>query len=121
MKKVLVSHGFGAGWSSWSPEYAKFLAEYRPIIEFIEGGGDPHDLETPWAMRRASLEEKHPLIQQLHRDIAETFDVPLEEVHVYDGGAGGLVVETVPEGDGYRIEEYDGSESLRLQSEEVWW
>ena len=38
-RKVLVSPGFGAGWSSWSygsKEGAQFLAEYQPIIEFLE-------------------------------------------------------------------------------------
>ena len=106
MKKVLVSHGYGAGWATW--HYGgdqKDVAEYLPIIEFIENGGNPADLD-----RGLSPEEgEHPLVAQMMEDLG------LEDF--YTGGAGGLCVCRV---DGpYRIDEYDGAESITTP-EDFW-
>ena len=91
MTKVLVSHGYGAGWSTWSNNN-KAVAEYAPIIEFLENGGD----------RNALSAKDHPLIKQMKIDI--------DDEYFHTGGAEGLVVEEV---DGpYRIDEYDGMETL---------
>ncbi len=105
-RKILVSYGFGAGWSTWSDEGDdQFVCEYQPIIDFIEAGGDPVDLEN----------EDHPLTKQFLADLAEHRGKPVEDTYFCLGGADGLVVKTVHAP--YRIEEYDGSESVRTQAD----
>jgi hypothetical protein len=42
------------------------------------------------------------------------------EDDVYTGGASDLKVVWVPQGSQFRIEEYDGSESLKLKDSEDW-
>jgi hypothetical protein len=42
------------------------------------------------------------------------------EDDIYVGGASDLVVEWVPVGAQFQIEEYDGSESLRLKDSQDW-
>ena len=97
MKKVLVSYGFGAGWATWSDKPQK-VAEYGPIIKFLERGGNPN-----------ALDDEHPLVKQMMEDLGlDSF---------YTGGAEGLEIETV---DGpYRIDEYDGAERLTTV-EDLW-
>lgn len=90
MTKILVSGGFGAGWSTWSSS-PKEVAEYLPIIEFLEAGGEPSDLN-----------DDHILVKRMIED--------LDLNHFYTGGAEGLYVDEVRYA--YRIEEYDGSESV---------
>lgn len=98
MRKVLVSGGFGAGWSTWSVKPQQ-VAEYAPIIEFLEAGGNPKDLRS----------DSHPLIIKMCEDLG------LEDF--YTGGAKGLRVEEVDPP--YIIEEYDGAEYVR-NSYELW-
>lgn len=96
-KRVLVSSGYGAGWSTWAHELTQAVAEYEPIIEFIEGGGD---VFSP---------EMDALIEQMKEELG------LE--YFYDGGRDGLRVRYV---DGpYIIQEYDGFETL-LTADDLW-
>ena len=101
MTKILVSYGFGAGWATWAyGDDQKAIAEYKPIIDFLEAGGDRNDLNVETDYDEPS--QYHPLVAQMMKD--------LDIDHFYTGGAEGLTVETV---DGaYRINEYDGSESV---------
>jgi hypothetical protein len=91
-RKVLVSPGFGAGWSTWSRgETGELMTEFAPIIAALEAG------ET--------LTESHPAVVALVSECEERFgDSP------YLGGLVGLRVETVT--GPYRVTEYDGSESI---------
>ncbi len=100
MTKVLVCPGFGAGWSTWSQK-PKEVAEYKPIIEFIENGGNPEELNT-YEFGKFK-EDYHLLVKTMIEELGlEGF---------YTGGADDLKVVEV---DGpYMIEEYDGSESIR--------
>jgi hypothetical protein len=92
MKKILVSPGYGAGWSSWnSGEVAKFMAEYEPIIEAIENGEE--------------INEKHELVSKMVEEIEEKFG----ENYVCIIGAEQLEVRIVS--GPYRITDYDGYES----------
>lgn len=104
MTKVLVSPGFGAGWSTWASKKKKEIAEYQPIIEFIENGGDVSELENTMA-RSFKLDEvslDHPLVTQMKEDLGLDY--------FYTGGAADLEIQEV---DGpYRIDEYDGYESV---------
>jgi hypothetical protein len=93
--KVLVSPGYGAGWATWNLK-PKEVAEYAPIIEYIENGGDPSKLNV-----------KHELVKKM---ILE-----LELPSFYCGGAGDLCVEVV---DGpYRINEHDGNECIQTSAD----
>jgi len=89
---VLVSCGFGAGWVTWGmPEEALF----DPVmVDFVEEN-KVNSIEC-----QEYMEKKWP-----------------EE---YTGGANDLYVHWVREGSEFRIDEYDGAESLVLKSEDYW-
>ena len=87
---VLVSPGYGAGWYSWHRNEELL---YDPsIVEWIEQG-DLDKINT-------YLELKYPNDTSL--------------------GLGDLEINWVPAGDRFRIDEYDGAESLVLESNEKW-
>lgn len=99
-RKVLVSPGYGAGWSSWHHEHQQEIAEYAPIIEYIENGGDPADLDS-------GFDEPHPLVARMQEE--------LKLGHFYAGGAAQLRVVEVS--GPYRVDEYDGSEWVTTTAE----
>lgn len=103
-RKVLVSPGFGGGWSSWcgDSKVAQFVAEYEPIIEFLENGGNKKD-------KAFKL-----LLEELEEKLEKTFGKGF-----YLGGADQLEVRTV--NGPYRITDYDGSESLIEQDDYNLW
>ena len=91
---VLVSPGFGAGWSSWADAELQERLLFDPeVVAWVEGGK-----EGPLP----NLEAKYG------------------DAYFYDGGASDLMIEWVPVGAKFRIHEYDGSESLVRESEEEW-
>ena len=86
---VLVSPGFGAGFSTWNkPEMA---VDFDLVEAFLSGD------KTRFAY---ILNEKYE--------------------NAYDGGVEDLEVQWVDEGKKFRIEEYDGNESIEVFDEEVW-
>ena len=87
---VLVSPGFGAGWYSW--HHLEELVYDPSIVEWVE---------------------------QEQLDKILTY-MELKYPEVYRGGLEDLVVEWVPVGARFRIDEYDGAESLVLESKERW-
>lgn len=97
--KILVSPGFGAGWSSWIYGGRKaqvFALTYEPIITHLE----QHGLPVP-----------ENILSEFGRQMDRLFgDDP------YVGGARDLQVMEVdcP----FYIDEYDGSESVVLQNDE---
>ena len=87
---VLVSPGFGAGWYTW---HSIDELIYDPsIVEWVER----QELDKI----QAYMELKYP--------------------EVYYGGLEDLEVNWVPLGAKFRIDEYDGAESLVLESEQRW-
>ena len=89
---VLVSPGFGAGWYTW---HGLLELVFDPIVvEMVESGR--------------------------HSEIESYIDNKYPEDTPYIGGASDLEVMWVPVGAQFRIDEYDGSESLVLASEEKW-
>lgn len=105
-RKILVSRRHGAGWSTWAAdEIRQFMAEYEPIIEFIEDGN-----EFPSTHEAC---QKHPLMVQLLED-ARKIKPNLE--YIFLGGAYNLYVKEV--NGPYRINEHDGAESVELMSED---
>ncbi len=96
--KILVSPGYGNGWSTWN-SHGKFMAEYQPIIDALERGDE--------------LTEDHPAIKQLIADMkAKGCD------HVCLGGLKQLVVENANEP--YHIRDYDGKESVHSGEDWDW-
>jgi hypothetical protein len=87
---VLVSPGYGAGWYTWHGEEQLI---YDPsIVEWVE--------QEAFDKIVTYMELKYP--------------------DVYCGGLEDLEVNWVLAGDRFRIDEYDGAESLVLESNEKW-
>lgn len=84
---VLVSPGFGAGWSTWnSGDCREILCMDAEIVQAVLDG-----------------------------DIPKVCDLAKSKVDSLCAlGAGQLVVEWVPKGTKFEIDEYDGAESLRI-------
>lgn len=96
--RILVSGGFGAGWSTWNSEAKYELATDAELIRLFE------------SRQRDAFEERANHILRTvtgHREDA-----------VYMGGYEQLEVQEA-EGD-WLIEEYDGSESLHEISTAAW-
>ena len=90
---VLYSPGYGAGWYSW---HRKEELLYDPtIVQMV-------------------LENRHDDIEDYVMGLYPNEDDP------YMGGADDLTVEWVPMGEQFRIDEYDGAESVVLASRENW-
>jgi hypothetical protein len=87
---VLVSPGFGAGWYSW--HHVEALLYDPSVVEWVEHG--------EFEKIKAFVELKYP--------------------DEYFGGLEDLEVRWVPVGAKFRIDEYDGAESLVLETEERW-
>lgn len=93
---VLFSPGFGSGWSTWSGDEFKDWALFSPeVVAWVEGGkvGD--------------------------------IDEIVNSAHGYDnsfylGGASDLEIDWIPVGTQFRIDEYDGSESVVVNHDEYW-
>lgn len=90
---VLVSPGFGAGWYTWNRQHPSILFEPN-VVSMVLGKVHYTEIDS-----------------YMERNYGDGF---------YAGGSSDLVVHWVPEGMRFRIHEYDGSESLVLESEEEW-
>ena len=87
---VLVSPGFGAGFSTWNkPEMA---VDFDLVEAFLSGN-----------------------MSRFEYIVVEKYGE-----NMYLGGMENLTVEWVDEGKKFRIEEYDGSESLEVFNEVDW-
>lgn len=89
---VLVSPGFGAGFSTWNkPEMA---VDFDLVEAFLSGD-----------------------MTRFEYIVNEKYN---QDDSMYLGGMTGLRVEWVDEGKKFRIDEYDGAESVEVFDEEVW-
>jgi hypothetical protein len=84
MVAVVYSPGFGAGWSTWNRNHAEFLSLNKDIAQAVLDG----DID-----KAVAIAEEHC-------------------GDIYTGGADGLKIEWVYPGQSFRINEYDGSESV---------
>ena len=108
---VLVSPGYGAGWSTWNcPEiaYDRRVVEYWS--EFWLDRGLP---ETYGSINRMV---SHIMSHGGDKEV-ENFMEFIGYYNVYCGGWEDIGVEWVPVGSLFRIEEYDGSECLEIFNE----
>lgn len=90
---ILYSTGFGAGWYTWNRRYP--ACQYHPkLVALVE--------------KNASAKEIQAQAKML---FGEDF---------YTGGAADLTIAWLPVGTSYRIDEYDGAESIHVQSDSDW-
>jgi hypothetical protein len=92
---ILVSYGFGAGWSTWASEYSEQVLYDPQIVEILLSDKEPKE-----RIIVEYCEKKYP--------------------DLYLGGIDGLSVEWLPVGTAFRIHEYDGSESLEVRDDMDW-
>ena len=94
---VLVSPGFGAGWSTWSyvgeEDYRNFMLFDPTLVDMVERGASAETIET--------------YVTSMYPD-------------VYCGGADDLTIQWLPVGTAFRIHEYDGSESVEIRDDIKW-
>ena len=88
---VLYSPGFGAGWSTWNQEVPEIIFD-PAIVKFVE--------TDQWAELNTYVTLKYP--------------------GLYTGGMKDLAIAWVPEGTLFKINEYDGSESIDLKENDNW-
>lgn len=90
--KVLISRGYGAGWSTWNNPA---LASDARIVEAFENGITEEEME------------------QLCKELGIT------DVYgsVYMGGFDELEVVEIPAGALFKVQEYDGSEYIEIAEE----
>lgn len=83
---VLVSPGYGAGWSTWNSKHRETLCMDAEIVQAV-----------------------------LDNDIDKAVAIAKQKCgDIYEGGARDLTVEWVKKGAAFEIDEYDGSESLHV-------
>lgn len=104
---VLVSGGYGGGWSTWmvgdTLDLNRSIAFEPKVVEMVLAG----EKDKNRADRKATLDK-------IKEYMTETYP------GYYTGGAEGLEVVWVPVGSKFYIEEYDGNESLVLESDMNW-
>jgi hypothetical protein len=91
---VLVSRGYGAGWSTWTDEIETYLFHPK-LVQMVEEERH-NEITTEW------------MEQELGLDVS------------YTGGTDGLEIQWVPVGTKFVIHEYDGHESLRTIDDFYW-
>jgi hypothetical protein len=94
---VLVSPGFGAGWSTWAYRVEEdnpgFMLFDPTLVDMVERGASVEAIES-------YVTAKYP--------------------DVYCGGADDLTIQWLPVGTAFRIHEYDGSESVEIRDDIEW-
>ncbi len=88
---VLYSPGFGAGWYTWNTGSPEIIFD-PTIVKFVE--------KEKWDELKVYVELKYP--------------------DIYTGGMEDLKVVWIPEGTLFKINEYDGSESIELKENDSW-
>jgi hypothetical protein len=91
MVAVLYSPDYGSGWYTWNREQPELLFD-PGIVQLVE--------ENKWDELKTYVTLKYP--------------------NIYDGGIWDLRVAWIPEGSLFRINEYDGDESIELKDDADW-
>jgi hypothetical protein len=88
---VLYSPGFGAGWSTWNKEMPEIIFD-PAMVQLVE--------TDQWDELATYVTLKYP--------------------GLYTGGIKDLKVSWIPKGSLFKINEYDGSESIELKENNDW-
>lgn len=84
---IVLSRGYGAGWGSWNYGVHDVIMFHPKIVQMVEEGREL-DITEEWLKSELGLEE------------------------VFNGGRDGLYIKWIPEGTKFRIDEYDGAETI---------
>ena len=84
---VLLSGGWGAGWGSWNYGDHNILMFHPKLVQMVEEGRH-EEITEKWLKSELGLK------------------------NVFLGGVEGLYIKWVPEGTRFRIDEYDGAETI---------
>jgi hypothetical protein len=90
---VLVSRGYGAGWSTWTDEVETYLFHPK-LVQMVEENRHS-EITHEWMEQELGIED-------------------------FTGDIDGLEIEWVPVGTTFVIDEYDGAESLRTIDDYNW-
>jgi len=82
---ILISHGYGAGWYTWNTDYQELL--FNPKLVKMVEDGRAKEIDKDWVKENLGIS-------------------------IYAGGAEGLSIYWLPIGTCFKVEEYDGAESL---------
>jgi hypothetical protein len=91
MVAVLYSPDYGSGWYTWNQDHPELLFD-PAIVKLVE--------ENKWDELKTYVTLKYPKL--------------------YTGGMDDLKVAWIPEGAMFRINEYDGDESIELKDDADW-
>ncbi len=102
---VLYSPGFGAGWSTWST---------------VNGHG--HELVfDPNVVALVEDRDNGKITNEQLVQLVESYcERKYGKNEVYCGGVDDLQIEWIPEGTQFKINEYDGSESIEYKENDYW-
>jgi hypothetical protein len=98
---VLISPGFGAGWSTWNADSAHNNEDL---------------LFDPWIVD-ILINKDYSDSEKIERVLAHC---ALKYPGAYTGGIKDLTVVWVPKDTAFIVEEYDGSESIKFRDQEQW-
>lgn len=123
-RKVLVSTGFGAGWATWNSEAGQFVAEHPLLIALredgVEWGKGKWQSEIDENVWEQVQKQKDPRFKEFYLELAEHLEQDPADIYLYWGGFNSTQVVTVESP--YRIEEYDGAESITESADaDLWW
>lgn len=102
---ILYSPGYGAGWSSWAsisinPEVLMFDPN---IVDMVE-------------RKQNNIITEDQFLTEVDAYCVATYG----EHSVYTGGATDIIIEWVPEGTLFKINEYDGYETIQFKESDQW-
>lgn len=109
---VLVSHGFGAGWSTWNESE---LAYDKRVVEWYLNHNTPSYCKK---LIQTGLFGDTPESEE-HKE-AKNFFVTLGYKCPYFGGYENIHIEWIPTGAKWRIEECGGSEHIVYKADQKW-
>ena len=91
MVAVLYSPDYGSGWYTWNPNHPELLFD-PAIVQLVE--------ENKFDELKTYITLKYP--------------------NIYEGGMWELKIAWIPEGAMFRVNEYDGDESIELKDDADW-
>lgn len=110
---VLISYGFGAGWSTWRD---RALAYDARVVKFwLDHVGNEEWMSTVNESGLLSRPES-----AAHKEAREFFESIGYENCPYMGGFPDIDIQWVPAGAKWRIREYDGAESIEIEENVDW-
>lgn len=110
---VLISYGYGAGWSSWNePE----LAYDKRVVEFWLS----HKNNKDWMRTVNDFETSYQPASIAYKEAQEFFESIGYSPCPYMGGFADIALQWIPVGIEWRINEYDGAESIECCNKIDW-